>query len=133
MRRVINVVVAVVAAVTFSTMVLAQAPAQTGKKPAEKAAKVEKKASTLAANGKVAKFDEATKTLTLTTKEGDKAFTLGADAKIMAGANTASSADLPGKDVKVTYSQVNGKNVASKVTVAGTHATGTTAKKAEKK
>jgi hypothetical protein len=51
----------------------------------------------------------------------------------MSGANSASTADLAGKHVKVTYSHVNGKNVASKVTIASAKPTGTSGKTAEKK
>jgi hypothetical protein len=128
MRRVIYALAAV--AVTFSSMVLAQAPAQSEKKPV---AKSEKKSTALSANGKVEKFDEATKTLTLSTKDGEKAFTVGADAKIMSGAKSASTAELAGKQVKVTYSRVNGKDVASKVTIATSKPTATSGKLAEKK
>jgi hypothetical protein len=131
MRRVFSALTAVAVAFTFSSMVFAVAPHQTGTKPAEKTVKTEKKASALAANGKVEKFDDATKTLTLSTKEGEKQFTLGASAKIMSGANAAAAADLAGKNVKVTYSHVDGKNVASKVTIATSHPT--SAKSAEKK
>jgi hypothetical protein len=126
MRRVMSVLAAAAVAVTFSSMVLAQTATQAEKKPA---AKSEKKATAMAANGTVEKYDEATKTLTLSTKEGEKEFTLGPDAKITSGASTASTADLSGKHVKVTYSHVNGKNVASKVTLATSKPTGTSGKK----
>jgi hypothetical protein len=130
MRRAINVVTAALLAVTFSTMVMAYAPTQTEKKTTTKA---EKKSGTLAAHGTVAKFDEATRDLTLTTKEGNKDFTLQPNAKIMEGAKAVTTSELAGKHVKVTYSHVNGKNVASKVTVASTStqasATKATAKK----
>jgi hypothetical protein len=137
MRRFFTVLTATFAVVAFSSMVFAQAATAQTEKPkaaaektvkaekaapqAEKAApKVEKvvKPVALAASGKVAKFDEATKTLTVTTKDGDKDFTLAADAKIMAGAKAAMANELAGKTVKVTYTTVDGKNVASKVTVA---------------
>jgi hypothetical protein len=113
MRRVMNALVAAAVVVTFSSVVLAQSTAPSAKKP------VEKKTSALSASGTVARFDESAKTLTVATKEGHKEFSLAADAKIMAGASTVTSADLPGKTVKVTYSTVNGRNVASKVTIAG--------------
>jgi hypothetical protein len=128
MRRVFNVLTAVAVALAFGSMVFAVPPQQAEKKPAEKAVK---KSSTEAANGKVERFDDATKTLTVSTKEGEKQFVLGADAKIMSGANVATPAGLAGKNVKVTYSHVDGKNVASKVTVATSHptSTGSSAKK----
>jgi hypothetical protein len=131
MRRVFSALTAVAVAFAMSSAVFAVAPHQAEKKPAEKNVKMEKKASTLAVNGKVERFDDATKTLTLSTSEGERQFTLGADAKIMSGANAATTADLAGKNVKVTYSHVDGKNVASKVTLATSHPTSTksTAKK----
>ena len=46
---------------------------------------------------------------------GDKEFELAPDAKIMSGAKAAPAADLTGKTVKVTYTVVDGKNVASMV------------------
>jgi hypothetical protein len=143
MRRFFTVLTAAFAVVAFSSMVFAQAATQTT--PVEKkvvkaaakteqaadktavktaqaaektAVKTEKVVKALSTSGKVAKFDEATKTLTVTTKGADKDFTLAADAKIMAGAKTATTADLAGKTVKVTYTTVDGKNVASKVTIA---------------
>jgi hypothetical protein len=134
MRRVVNVLPAALLAITFGSMVFAFPMRQAEKKPAEKAAvKTENKPTALAATGTVAKFDAATKTLTLTTKDGAKEFTLGANAKIMAGAHAATTADLGGRNVKVTYANENGKNVASKVTIAGTHAKPAPEKEPEKK
>jgi hypothetical protein len=121
MRRFITVLTAAFAVVAFSSMVLAQAATQTpvpDKQVATKAPVKTVKPAALSASGKVAKLDEATKALTVTTKDGDKDFTLAADAKIMAGAKVALFADLTGKTVKVTYAVVDGKNVASKVTIA---------------
>jgi hypothetical protein len=122
MRRVFTVLTAALAVVAFGSMVFAQAA--TEKKAEKTAVKAEKtvKTAALAASGKVAKFDEATKTLTVTTKTGEMEFTLGADAKIMEGAKTATTADLAGKTVKVTYTTVEGKHVASKVTIAAAKA-----------
>ena len=132
MRRFVTILTAVVAVAAFSTMAFAQAttaakPATAVKpvvatqpapaaKPVVAAQAAPKAVKPLAANGKVAKFDEATKTLTV----GDKDFVLAPDAKIMAGAKAATTADLAGKTVKVTYTVVDGKNVASKVTIAAT-------------
>ncbi len=120
MRRVFTVLTAAFVAFTFSSMAFAQAPATTEKKPVAKTEKAPAKSAAekpLSANGKVAKFDEATKTLTVTTKAGEKEFTMAPEAKITAGAKTEMASDLAGKNVKVTYTVVNGKNVASKVTV----------------
>jgi hypothetical protein len=143
MRRVFTVLTAAFVALTFSSMVFAQAAEKTAVKTTEKAVaktetaakttekavaktetaaktteKAAAKAAPLTTSGKVAKIDEATKAFTVTTKDGDKEFTLAADAKITAGAKEAKAADLAGKNVKVTYASVDGKNVASKVTVA---------------
>lgn len=117
MRRLFTVLTAALAVVSFSSMVSAQAATQT-EKPKVAAVKVATPAA-LTASGKVVKFDEATKTLTVTIKAVDKDFTLAADAKIMVGAKTAMASDLvAGKNVKVTYTTVDTKNVASKVTIA---------------
>jgi hypothetical protein len=118
MRRVVTVMTAVVAAVTLSSMVFAQTAPAKAEKAMVKSERTVKVVKTLAARGKVAKYDEATKVLTVTTKAGEKEFTLGADTKITAGAKTATTEDLAGKTVKVTYTVVEGKDVASKVTIA---------------
>jgi hypothetical protein len=117
MRRFITVLTAAFAVVAFSSMVFAQAATQTPV-PDKKVAVKTVKPAPLSASGTVAKLDEATKTLTVTTKDGDKDFTLAADAKIMSGAKAMTIADLTGKTVKVTYTVVDTKNVASKVTIA---------------
>jgi hypothetical protein len=130
MRRVFTVLTAAFVAFTFSSMVFAQAAEKTTAKTTEKAPA---KAAPLTANGKVAKIDEATKAFTVTTKDGDKDFTLAATAKITAGAKEAKAADLAGKNVKVTYTTVDGKHVASKVTIAAETKPAAEPKKEEKK
>lgn len=132
MRRFVTVLTAAVAVAAFSTMVFAQATTAPAKpvaaaktaatakpavaqapeaKPVAKPAV--KPAAKLTAKGE-GKYDEATKTLTV----GDKTFTLAPDAKITMGAKAATTADVTGKHVMVTYSVVDGKDVASKVTIA---------------
>jgi hypothetical protein len=123
MRRVVTVLTAAVAAVTFSTMVFAQAPAA---KPAPKAGAAKAEKLTVRGEGK---YDEATKTLTV----GDKTFTLAPDAKITMGAKAATTGDITGKHVMVTYTVVDGKNVASKVTIASAQPKAEKEKKTEKK
>ncbi len=128
MRRLFTVLTVAFAVVSFSSMVSAQAATATQtQKPKVAAEQTAAKTQTvkvakpvaLSASGTVAKFDEATKTLTVTTKTGDKDFTLAADAKIMVGAKAAAAGDLmAGKKVKVTYATMDGKHVASKVTIA---------------
>jgi chemotaxis response regulator CheB len=78
-----------------------------------------KKAMAPVAVGKVAKYDAATKTLTVTTKKGDENFTLTADTKITAGAKAAKEDDLvAGKNVKVAYTEAGGQMTVTKVTIA---------------
>ncbi len=129
MRRFVTILTAVVAVAAFSTMGFAQAttakPA-TATKPAAAAkpvaattqapaAKPAAKPAKLSVKGEF-KFDEATKELTV----GEKSFTLAPDAKIMMGAKTMTTAELNGKHGMVTYTVVDGKNVASKITIAAT-------------
>jgi hypothetical protein len=123
MRRFSTAVAAAFASVAFGSMAFAQAttPTKTPEKNVEKtSAKTEKvaTAAALSAMGKVARIDEAGRTFTVATKAGEKNFTLGADARITAGAKAEKMADMAGKTVKVTYTKANGKNVASKVTIA---------------
>jgi hypothetical protein len=150
-----TVLVATFAVVAFSSMTFAQAPAtekaakpaveKVAKPVAEKAApaaaqaektekKAAKKAAATVATGKVAKYDAATKTLTVTTKKGDENFTLTADTKIMAGAKAGQEDELvAGKNVKVNYTEAAGQMTATKVTIAGEKAMKKTEKKAEEK
>lgn len=119
MRRVVTALVAVAAVAAFGSLALAQTPAaKMATKTPVTAVKTVKTVKTMSAIGTVATFDEATRMLTLKTKAGDKEFTLAPEAKLMAGAKTATTADLAGKHAKVTYTEVDGKNVASRVTVA---------------
>jgi hypothetical protein len=140
MRRFVTILTAAVAVAAFSTMAFAQAATAaktaTATKPAAAAqpaaattptpaakpvaattqapvAKPAAKPAKLSAKGE-GKYDEASKVLTV----GDKTFTLAPDAKIMMGAKAATTADLTGKHVMVTYTVVDGTNVASKVTIA---------------
>ena len=132
MRRFVTILTAVIAVATFSTMAFAQAtaakpvaatkaaplakPVAAAQAPAAKPAATAK-AAKLSVKGE-GKYDEATKELTV----GDKVFTLAPNAKITMGAKAATTADLTGKNVMVTYTVVDGKNVASKVTIAAAKA-----------
>ncbi len=132
MRRVVTALTVVVAVAAFGSLALAQTPAaKTAAKAHTAVVKTVKTAKTMSAIGTVASFDEATRMLMLKTRAGEKAFTLTPDAKLMAGAKAAMTADLVGKHAKVTYTEVEGKNVASHVAVAV--ARKTEAKKAETK
>ncbi len=144
MRRIFTAVVAVFAVTAFSSVALAQAtapaekattakvekakPAKVADQAATKTEKAAKKAAPVA-TGKVAKYDAATKTLTVTTKKGDENFTLNADTKITAGAKAGTEDELvAGKNVKVHYTEANGQMTATRVIVASA-----AAKKSEKK
>jgi hypothetical protein len=132
MRRMFTVLAAAFAVVAFSSTTFAQAPTATEKAPKPAMTKPAKEVhKATVATGKVAKFDAATKTLTVTTKKGDENFTLNGDTKIMAGAKAAKEDELAaGKNVKVAYSDNAGQMTATKVTIA---AAAKHSKKAEKK
>jgi hypothetical protein len=113
MRRFLTIAMAAVVVVALSFAVFAQTATQT----TSSGKKIEA-AGLLSTTGKVDKVDKSTRTFTVKTKDGDKEFTLASDAKITAGAKTEKVTDLPNKTVKVTYKVVDGRNVASKVTIA---------------
>ena len=108
MRRFVTILTAVVAVAAFSTMAFAQATtrgqarhrhqarrrgqARRGDDPGPGGQAGPAKPAKLSVKGE-AKFDEATKELTV----GDKTFTLAADAKIMMGAKTVTTADADGQ------------------------------------
>ena len=102
------------------------------KEPATAKKEVAKKAPV--AVGKVAKYDAATKTLTVTTKKGEENFTLTADTEITAGAKAAKEdALVAGENVKVAYTEASGQMTATKVTIAAKKVAPKTEKKEEKK
>jgi hypothetical protein len=116
MRRYFTVLTALFTVVAMSSMVLASNQPQTDK---TKTAPIAKKAEALVSIGKIVKFDEATKALTITTKKhGDKSFVVSADTKIMSGAKMATPAELvAGKEVKVAYTEAAGVMTATKITI----------------
>jgi len=134
MRRFFSVLTAAFVAVSFSSMLYAQPPAtSTEKKAPAKHTTTAKKAGVMAATGSVSAYDDATKTLSVKTKAGEEQFTLGADAKIMAGAKTAAATELAaGKNVKVTYMEEGGKKMATKVNITPERAASKTPKSAKK-
>jgi hypothetical protein len=74
------------------------------------------------ATGKIAKFDDASKTLTITTGKGEESFTLADTATLHEGAKTITTADLgglAGHTAKIRYTEAGGKMTAESVTVAG--------------
>lgn len=121
MRRCPRMLTAALVVVSFSSLVFAQgstAPQTVEKRASTKRLATAKKPAPLAVTGTVARYDEATRTLTVTTKRGDRNFVLGADTKIMASAKTAPTSDLvAGKNIKVTYTDAGGTLTATKVNV----------------
>ena len=123
MRRFTAVLPAAVAVVSLTSFAFAQADKAKAEKPAAKVEQATaKKAAPAApsAAGKIAKFDEASKVLVVTTpKDGDKTFTLGASTKIVSGAKALKTTDLVvGREVKVTYREADGKMTATRIAVA---------------
>jgi hypothetical protein len=136
MRRLLSVAVVALTVVAQVCLASAQSASQpkAGDMKVEKRVAIAQKAEPLSASGKVEKVDQAAKTFTVKTREGDRQFALGSDVKITAGAKTGKISDLPNKTVKVTYVVIDGRNVASKVTIASPQKPESqTAKKAERK
>jgi len=132
MRRILTVAAAVVAVAAISSMALAQTGTPTEKAKTEKtqAEKVSTKPAPLSMTGKVAKFDEATKMLTVTVKDADKTFAVNAQTKIHTGAKTLKATALvAGAEVKVTYTEAAGTMTATNIAVAAAQAATTPAKK----
>ena len=76
----------------------------------------------LAATGKIVSFDDATKTLTLSTAKGEEKFVLGSSARLQEGATTITSANLSslaGHQAKVRYTASGSENAAESVMVSG--------------
>jgi hypothetical protein len=119
MRRLLSVATVALTVVALGPLVSAQAGQPRAEDMrGETRVTNPQKAEPLSLSGKVEKVDQAAKTFTVKTKEGDRQFALGSDVKIMAGAKAEKISDLPNKTVKVTYAVVNGRNVASRVTIA---------------
>jgi hypothetical protein len=121
MRRYPRMLTAALVAVSFSSLVFAQGsttPQTAEKKASAKKIAAARKPAPLAVTGTVARYDEATRTLTVTTKSGEKSFVLGDSTKIMASAKTMPVSDLvAGKHIKVTYSDAGGTFTATKVNI----------------
>jgi hypothetical protein len=121
MRRFLTVITAVFAVAALGSMVSAQGSSQprSSEKTVEKSATVVAKAEPLSTTGKVEKVDVSARKFTV---------------KITAGAKTEKAEDMKGKNVKVTYTVADGKNLASKVTIASEQKPqAETGKKVEKK
>ena len=76
----------------------------------------------LAATGKIVSFDDATKTLTLSTAKGEEKFLLGSSARLQEGAKTITAdtlSSLAGHSAKVRYTASGNSKAAESVMVSG--------------
>jgi hypothetical protein len=115
MRRLFTSIVATAVVLAFSGMVLAQT------KPAAQATQTAKpaKAKAMKASGTIKAASETK--LTLTTKEGDKEFTLEPKTVVAEGTKTLKAADLAtlvGQSAVVHYTESGTQVTVTKVTVA---------------
>jgi hypothetical protein len=76
----------------------------------------------LSATGKIVAFDDASKTLTLSTNRGEEKFVLGSSVRLQEGAKTISAGNLSslaGHQAKVRYTASGGEMTAESVMVSG--------------
>jgi len=76
----------------------------------------------LSATGKIVSFDDATKTLTLSTAKGEEKFQLGSGVRLQQGAKTittSSLSGLAGHSAKVRYTGSGSGKAAESVMVSG--------------
>jgi uncharacterized protein YpmB len=95
--------------------------AQTTKsaKPAKTSAPAAPKAAS--ATGKIVSYDDASKTLTISTSKGEEKFVLGSSAKLNEGAKTITAANLSslaGQQAKVHYTVSGTDKTAESVMVS---------------
>ena len=97
--------------------VMAQPGAKANTAPASSAAP-----KALSATGKIVGFDDASKTLTLSTAKGEEKFVLGSSARLQEGAQTITAANLSslaGHQAKVRYTASGSDKSAESVMVSG--------------
>ena len=107
-------------AVLLATVAGAGPSAQTSTNGKTSAAAATPKA--LSATGKIVGFDNATKTLTLSTAKGEEKFVLGSSARLQEGAKTITTANLSGLagyQAKVRYTASGSNKAAESVMVSG--------------
>lgn len=118
MRRAMTIMTTVVALAIAATALAAQAT----KAPATKAsAAASKPAMAHSASGKIAKFDAATNTLTISTGKGEESFKLASSTTIHQGSKTVMAndlANLTGQNAKIRYSETSGQKTATSVMVS---------------
>jgi hypothetical protein len=108
-------------AVLVAALAGAGLSAQTGAK-AKAAAAAPATPKALSATGKIVGFDDATKTLTLSTAKGEEKFVLGSSARLQEGAKTITAANLSslaGHQAKVRYTASGSDKAAESVMVSG--------------
>ena len=107
-------------AVLLATVAGAGPSAQTSTNGKTAAAAATPKA--LSATGKIVGFDNATKTLTLSTAKGEEKFVLGSSSRLQEGAKTITTANLSslaGYQAKVRYTASGSDKAAESVMVSG--------------
>jgi hypothetical protein len=108
-------------AVLVAALAGAGLSAQTGA-TAKAAAATPATPKALSATGKIVGFDDATKTLTLSTAKGEEKFVLGSSARLQEGAKTITAANLSslaGHQAKVRYTASGSDKAAESVMVSG--------------
>ena len=108
-------------AVLLATVAGAGPSAQTGTN-GKTAATAPATPKALSATGKIVGFDDATKTLTLSTAKGEEKFVLGSSARLQEGAKTITAANLSGLagyQAKVRYTASGSDKAAESVMVSG--------------
>lgn len=94
----------------------AQAKPQAQKPGATKAAR----ATTLLASGKIVKFDAGSRTLTVSTNQGEQQFMLNTTARITEGSKSIAASELgtlTDHPVQVRYTESDGHKMASSVQI----------------
>jgi hypothetical protein len=113
MHRILATAAAAMAAIALSGPAYA-APAAKQAKPHATAAK------NMAATGTIAKYDEATRTVTLTTSKGDESFVVSDSARVThSGKAVTDLGTLVGHSAKVHFTQAGDTKTASSIAVAG--------------
>jgi hypothetical protein len=96
--------------------------AQTSSVKAPTPALMSKGSKAMSATGKIVGFDDASKTLTLSTGKGEEKFVLGSSARLQEGAKTITTqslSSLAGHQAKVRYTASGSEMTAESVMVSG--------------
>jgi len=126
MTRFINVLTLGVALLAVGSLASAQTTATPPKstkvtaKPADAPAPKPAKVTTVVATGKIASFDSASNSLTVTTAKGDLTFALSSKAVLKDGSKAIQASalsGLTGRTAHVQYAEKDGSKTASSVHV----------------